>query len=105
MKGLGRQRELAVVHRFQAEGWIAFRLHEGTADVAAFRADEVPMLVQVKATAAGPFSGFTPADRAALVADAAKAGAIPVLAHWPPHGKLRLYRENEWPRRRRAVAA
>lgn len=55
------------------------------------------MAVQVKGNAGSPWMNFRTVERADLGLLAAKAGAIPWLVHWPPHGECRWYAESEWP--------
>jgi Holliday junction resolvase len=94
----GRSRELAVVRLLREQGYVVYRLHQGTADVAALKAGHAPMLVQVKSTAGGPWERFGPADRDALAHDAITAGADAVLAWWPPRAhEPRLYGRASWP--------
>lgn len=53
--------------------------------------------IQVKTDAAGPFAKFGPLERSLLKETARRAGGIPVLVHWPAHGKQRWFFEHEWP--------
>jgi len=62
----------------------------------AARAGEV-RLVEVKSTAAGPYAGFGPADRAALLEAARIAGAEPWLYWHPPRKEPRWISPGEWP--------
>jgi Holliday junction resolvase len=96
----GHERERRVRDWFLERDWIAFRAPAslGCADVVALKEGERPRLIEVKSTAAGPYHGFGPADRARLSGAASLAGAIAVLAWWPPRGKLRFIGEDEWPR-------
>lgn len=103
MNTFGRRRELKVRDERRAAGWVCHRLHEGPADLVAFSAGERPQLIQVKATAGGPFEHFRPAERAELELEAELAGADALLAFWPPRGRLRYYRSHEWPRPRVAA--
>jgi hypothetical protein len=57
--------------------------------------DEV-RLVEVKGTRR-PFERFVPADRAAMVEVARRAGATAWLAWWPKNGELRWYPSSDWP--------
>src|SRR4051812_20289947 len=94
----GANRELKVMAVLTEEGWLcASRRHIGGAgDVLALRGtkkvwpyiDEA-MLIEVKSTTRSPWVTFGPADRQALVETAEKHGAKPLLAWWPPRGKLR----------------
>ena len=45
------------------------------------------MLTEVKTTAGGPYERFGPKDRAALKAEAARVGAVPMLAWRPPRAR------------------
>jgi hypothetical protein len=103
MRGRGRARELAVRDEVRRSGWVCHRLHEGPADLVAFKAGERPMLIQVKSTAGGPFEHFRPADRDDLMHEAIMAGADAVLAFWPPRGRLTWYASDQWPRPRVAA--
>ena len=96
---LGHDRERRVVDRLRDEDWIAFRAPGslGVADVVALKDGHQPRLIEVKATAAGPYHGFVPADRERLRAAALMAGAKPELAWWPPRGTLRFIGAGEWP--------
>jgi Holliday junction resolvase len=70
----------------------------GAADLVALKAGERPLLVQVKATAAGPFHSFGPSERAELLAVAKAAGAVAVLAWWKPRAREhRLIESYDWP--------
>lgn len=55
------------------------------------------MLIEVKSTAAGPFSGFKPADRRELIAAADKCGATPWLVWWPSRGEPNWIPVCDWP--------
>jgi Holliday junction resolvase len=94
----GRERELKVVRHYRVLGFVAYRLNEGSADVAALKAGHLPKLIQVKSTLR-PYDHFRRADRDALLHDALSAGAEPVLAWWPKGGPLRLIPACEWPSR------
>lgn len=68
----------------------------GVADVVALRPGE-SRLIEVKSTTAGPYAGFSPADRRAL-SDAAKvAGATAWLVWWPKRSSPHWIPEAEWP--------
>jgi Holliday junction resolvase len=99
MKSRGTQRERAVRDWYAKRDWVAFRAPAslGCADVIALRAFETPHLVEVKSTAAGPYSHFGPAARARLSATARMAGADALLAWWPPRGRLQFIPEEVWP--------
>ena len=89
----------------QVRGWLEDRDYWvaraagsfGDADLVALKVGERPLLVEVKATAGGPYEHFGPKDRADLRFAARLAGARAVLAWWPPRGVLRLIDEDEWP--------
>ena len=95
----GHQRERQVAAKLTADNWYVMRAagSKGEADLIALKAGRQPMMLQVKGVAAGPFSGFPPAERAALLDAARQAGAIPYLIHWPKHGKERWLGVDEWP--------
>jgi hypothetical protein len=61
------------------------------------RKGDMPMLVEVKSTAGGPYERFSPAEREVLALEALKGGARAVLAYWPPRKPLRLIPSSEWP--------
>jgi Holliday junction resolvase len=52
-------------------------------DLIAGREGSPTLLIEVKATAAGPWSGFVPADRKAMLEAARKSGWEPLLVWWP----------------------
>jgi Holliday junction resolvase len=89
----GAEKERRLMARLESAGWITYRSagSHGMADLVALRREFRPLLIQVKGTAAGPFSGFGPEARYDLTAEARVAGAIPVLAHWPPGGSIDWY--------------
>lgn len=96
----GTRRERQVRDYLMDRDWIVFRpgASLGVADLVALRDGHRPMLVQVKGSAGGPYEHFRPAERLRLVATAKLCGAAPVLAWWPPRGKLRMIGPEEWPR-------
>lgn len=99
----GRARERQVAQRLRAKGWVVLKgTTYGVADLAALKLGEIPMLIEVKSTAGGPYERFQPADRDELSAAAFAAGASAVLAYWPPRGTLRLIPESEWPTKEKA---
>jgi Holliday junction resolvase len=89
------------------EGWLCgSRRHIGGAgDILAVRcpwpsvASEIKQvqLIEVKSTTRSPWVTFGPKDRQDLVDTALTYGAEPVLAWWPPRGKLRWIRPSEFP--------
>jgi len=97
--GRGIQRERAVKAWLQERDWVVIRAAGslGGVDLVALKEGGRPMFVEVKSTVSGPFDHFRPAERAALVLAAKMAGADPVLAWWPPRGRLRWFGPEEWP--------
>lgn len=97
-KAKGSARERRVKELMIRYGWVVYKAGGslGNADLVALRADVYPLLIQVKGTAAGPFSGFPPHERYLLEKEARKAGAVPLLAHWPPRGSLKWYVGPSW---------
>jgi len=87
------------------EGWLCgSRRHIGGAgDILAVAPWPDPperitaMLIEVKSTTRSPWVTFGPKDRQDLVDTALTYGAEPVLAWWPPRGKLRWIRPSEFP--------
>ena len=96
----GHRRERQVKALLEEEGWFVIRAPGslGTCDLAALKLRSTPMLIEVKATAAGPFHSFGPADRKALLEAAEKAGGEAVLAWWPANKELRWIPVSEWPK-------
>jgi Holliday junction resolvase len=94
----GRGPELDIVDLLRADGWIAYRIAHGVADVVALRPHEVPRLVQVKSTAQSPYERFGPVDRGALLMEARRAGACAMLAWWPPTAPVpKWIASDAWP--------
>jgi Holliday junction resolvase len=85
--------------KLEGEGWWALRspASKGCVDVVALKAGHPARFIEVKSTAAGPFSHFGPKDRAELLEAAGHAGAVAELAFWPPRGKLEYIGSSEWP--------
>lgn len=83
----------------EEQGWVAFRAPAslGCADIVALKAGHLPMLAEVKSTAAGPYHSFGPAARLRLATAARRAGAMAVLLWWPPRRKLVWIEEGQWP--------
>jgi Holliday junction resolvase len=100
----GLQRERDLVRKLREDGWWAIRspASKGDVDVVAIKrmSDGVPRVwfIEVKSTAAGPYSHFGPSDRAGLVWAALEAGAEAWLAYWPPRKKLQWIPACDWPR-------
>lgn len=70
----------------------------GAYDIFAMKKGQPVYLIQIKATAAGPFTGFPPKERDRLRNIARITGAVPLLIWWPYDGKgYRLYDETQWP--------
>lgn len=101
----GHDRERQVRKVLEEQGWWVGRCAGslGDADLVALRAeyrdDETiseARLIEVKSSPY-PFAHFGPQDRAELLEAAQIAGAEPVLAHWPPRGKLRFIYVEDWP--------
>lgn len=105
--GAGNARELAVMAVLIEEDWLcASRRHIGGAgDILAVKKVRVSnlmwtleaRLIEVKSTTRSPWVAFGPADRQDLVDTAIRFGATPLLAWWPPRGKLRWIEASEFP--------
>ena len=97
----GIERERTVRRKLEGEDWIVFRAAGsiGCADLVALRAGSIPMLVEVKSTAGGPYERFGPKQRQDLAAMARLAGAQAWLCWWPANAKQRWIRADEWPER------
>lgn len=94
----GHARERAVKLLLQNDDWIVVRAAGSLGfDLVALKAGHTPRIVEVKSTAGGPYERFSPADRAKLLMAAEMAGAVALLAWWPPRGKLRWIPAEEWP--------
>lgn len=95
----GHARERAVKLRLQDDDWWVARAAGslGDADLIALKAGKTPLMIEVKSSACGPYEHFGPKDRADLIVAAELAGATPILAWWPPRGKLRWIPSSEWP--------
>lgn len=104
MSNFGHDRERAWVHRLREQGFWAQRA-PGSLGVDVIAA--APSLAcdgfadlrfyEVKATAAGPYHSFSPADRRALVAQATAAGASAWLVWWPVRAQPRVIAVEDWP--------
>ena len=99
MSNFGHHRERQLKKRIEADGWFVIRAPAslGVADLVALKLGHQPRMIEVKATARGPFAGFPPADRAELLDAAAKAGAVPWLVWWKKHGKPVWLASDDWP--------
>jgi Holliday junction resolvase len=94
----GRQRERQVAEKLRSEGWVVLKgTSYGVCDLAAMRAGDKPMLIEVKATTDGPYKNFSPAEREVMELEADRAGARAVLAWWAPRRQLKLIPSVEWP--------
>jgi Holliday junction resolvase len=101
----GAGRELRVKALYEANGWVVYRSagSHGAADLVAMKAGRQTELIQVKATAAGPYASFGPAEREELRDEAIKAGARAVLCWYPPDRKgPRYLHPQDWPEARAA---
>jgi Holliday junction resolvase len=99
-KRKGAHKERASRDLLRSDGWHVTKAGGslGAADLVALKAGERPMLVQVKATARGPFHSFGPAERQELLDTAKQAGAVPILAWWKPRARaLELIESFDWP--------
>ena len=97
-KGSAKERQSKAL--LEAAGWHVTKAGGslGCADLVALKDGERPLLVQVKATAAGPFHSFGPSERVELLAVAKGAGAVPVLAWWKPRAREhKLIESYDWP--------
>jgi Holliday junction resolvase len=96
--GRGRHRERQVAERLRSEGWVVLKgTSFGVCDLAAMRAGDTPLLVEVKANQGSPYMNFRGEEREVLALEARRAGARAVLAWWPPRRPLRLIPSSEWP--------
>lgn len=95
-RGSARERQ---VGRLAVErAWVVYRAagSHGNADLVALRRGSVPLLIQVKGSAGGPFEHFGPDDRFALMVEARACGARAFLAWWPSRKPLRWYIAPAW---------
>jgi len=99
-QALGIKRERQVREELEGEGWAVVRAAGslGCIDLVAGMAGTT-LAIEVKADDEkfGPFNNFGPKKREALLSLAEKAGWEPILAWWPPRGKLRWLEPSEWP--------
>jgi Holliday junction resolvase len=96
----GAAKEREVMEIFVSYGWWVGRSagSHGSADLVCLKAGEPSLLVQVKGGDGNLFKGFGPRDRMQLKADAAKAGAFPMLCRWRKESKSwLLIAPQEWP--------
>jgi Holliday junction resolvase len=97
----GHNRERQVRKELEKEGWLVVRAGGslGIADLVALKATKQPRIIEVKSDDVkfGPFNNFGPKRRAEFLAAAGHAGAEPLLAYWPPHGKLEYIAVDLWP--------
>jgi Holliday junction resolvase len=95
----GHNRERQVRDLLLSDDWFVTRAAGslGDADLVALKAGERPRLIEVKSTAAGPYHGFGPKDRADLLFAAELAGADAWLCWWPPRGRPSWIHSNIWP--------
>lgn len=71
----------------------------GDIDLALLKANHAPLFVECKSDDKkyGPFNNFGPERRARFLEAAGKAGAVPILAYWPPYGQLEWLPPETWP--------
>lgn len=95
----GIQRERQVRKLLEDDGWWVCRAAGslGDADLVALKSGTTPILVEVKASARGPFHSFGPKQREELRAAARQAGAEPVLCYWPPRKRPKWISTLGWP--------
>jgi Holliday junction resolvase len=103
-RGIHRERQVRAL--LEADGWWVARAAGslGDADLVALKHGEVPRLIECKSTHRGPWHSFGPADRAELIAAAARAGATPVLCWWPPRRQPLWLFASSWPTSERETA-
>lgn len=96
-RGIDRERRLR--EALERQGWWTCRAagSRGAADVIALKQGEIPKLIEIKSTSAGPFHSFGPAKREALIAAAVQAGALPWLVWWPPRKGPHWIPPANWP--------
>ncbi len=101
----GQNRERQVRRLLEDDDWFVCRAAGslGDVDLVALKAGKLPMLIEVKSTAGGPYERFGPKDRGDLQFAADLAGAIATLAWWPPRGTLRWIPSSEWPDKLKAA--
>lgn len=81
-----------------AAGWVVYRAagSHGNADLVALKRGHVPLLIQVKGSARGPFEHFRTEERYELMDEGRKAGARACLAWWPAHKPLLWFAAPTW---------
>jgi Holliday junction resolvase len=97
----GNAKELRTAELLSDDGWVvASRRHiAGPGDLLAVKGDRATRLIEVKATAAGPYAHFGPADRRTLSRYADLHGLVPELAWWAPGSRVpEFFGEADWPR-------
>ena len=95
----GIQRERQVRKLLENDGWWVCRAAGslGDADLVSLKNGETPQLIEVKATARGPYHGFGPAQRQELIDAARKANAFALLCWWPPRKQPAWIYSWDWP--------
>jgi Holliday junction resolvase len=108
----GNAREVKVAQEMERDGWlVGSRRHMGGAGdllaVIGFSEANVrqmpgprrhdQLLIEVKGNSGSPYMNFRAEDRKAMVETAAKVGAEPWLAWWPPGGELQWIPAADWP--------
>jgi len=95
-----------VAELLEREGWVVFRSagSRGPIDLLALRAGDLPLAIQVKYGTGNLYRGFPPHERSALLALAAKAGAMPMLCRVSPRKRPVWVPGDEWPENAREVA-
>jgi hypothetical protein len=85
----------------RSQGWIVgcLRREEGAGDQLWHKVGHRGRLVEVKASKAGPFADFPPADRQALKERAETQSLDPLLAYAPsPSKPIQWFSVDQWPR-------
>ena len=94
--------EVKLAKQLEDEGWIVgSRRHiAGPGDLLAVSTiTGAVMLIEVKATARGPWAGFGPQDRNAMLTGARSIRARPVLVWWPKgNDEPEWFYDETWPR-------
>lgn len=97
-KGNGRELRSAAI--LENQGYVVgSRRHTaGPGDLMAVKPGARSRLIEVKATAGGPYEHFRRADRKALRDYAHAHGMAPELAYWAPRARThRIIPAEEWP--------